>query len=278
MYKLYLYSLIGILFLGCEIRRKDATPRTGFRSSTLSRDTSAVLSIRRSQDNRTSPIITDDSRTSVDVRVVDPSAPSEMFEIITDLGNMTVRLYNETPAHRDNFKKLVSQGFYNGTTFHRVIANFMIQGGDPNSKDDDPSNDGLGSPGYTVPAEIYREHFHKRGALATARQMDRVNPQRRSNGSQFYIVQGRTFTDNELAELERYIGSQIGDSNFQFSAEARESYLSVGGFPSLDMQYTVFGELVDGFDVLERISSVRTNSMDRPAEEISMTIRAIPAQ
>ena len=277
MYKLFLYSLIGILFLGCEIRRKDA-PRPGFGSSGLSRDTSALLSIRRSQGNQTGPIIGNESRTSVDVRVVDPSAPSQMFEIITDLGNMTIRLYNDTPAHRDNFLKLVNDGFFDGTTFHRVISNFMIQGGDPYSKDNNPNNDGTGGPGYTVQAEILPRYYHKKGAIAAARQMDRVNPERRSNGSQFYIVQGRTFTSQELTELENYIGGQIGDSNFQFSSEARESYLRNGGFPSLDMQYTVFGELVDGFDVLDRISAVRTNSMDRPTEDVTMTIRAIPAQ
>lgn len=202
------------------------------------------------------------------------------FRIETPNGDMTVRLYDETPAHRDNFKKLVAQGYYDGTLFHRIIENFMIQGGDPNSKDDDPLNDGQGGPGYTVPAEFKTTLFHKRGALAAARQPDQVNPQRASSGSQFYIVQGQVWPADMLNRIEGQIASVVPD--FSYPEEIKQLYTTEGGTPGLDMQYTVFGELVEGFEVLDTIAGMTTPRktgepahpalIDRPPSEITITI------
>lgn len=208
--------------------------------------------------------------------------PNNFYEIETRFGSMVVRLYDETPVHRDNFSKLVSEGFYDGTTFHRIIQGFMIQGGDPNSKDDDPLNDGQGDPGYTLPAEFSPSLSHRRGALAAARQADQVNPERRSSGSQFYIVHGTPMDSSRIAQIESGIRSQHPD--FRYSDELREHYETVGGAPFLDMQYTVFGELVDGFDVLDSIAATETPAkygqrgplQDRPVEKIEMTIRPLP--
>ena len=204
------------------------------------------------------------------------------FEIETTLGSMVVRLYDETPIHRDNFRKLVADGFYDGTTFHRVIPQFMIQGGDPNSKDDDPMNDGMGGPGYTQPAEFNVNLFHKRGALAAARTGGPMNPERESSGSQFYIVVGRTVENAYLDQLEAYQRGNLSP-DYRVQDAAREAYTTVGGAPNLDMDYTVFGELVEGFDVLDRIVNVDTPARlgqapgnDRPVENVTMKVRALP--
>ena len=203
---------------------------------------------------------------------------TNFYEISTPQGRMVIRLYDETPNHRDNFRKLVEQGVLDSTLFHRVIQNFMIQGGDPNSKDDDPSNDGMGDPGYTIPAEFNPALFHKKGALAAARQPDQVNPDRSSNGSQFYIVHGRLWAAEELDDFERQ--SKKNDPNFSFSAEARTIYTSLGGAAFLDGQYTVFGELAEGFDVLDAIASSPTTGSygrppSRPLEDVRMTVRPL---
>ncbi len=203
------------------------------------------------------------------------------YEIETRLGKMVVRLYDETPLHRDNFAKLVAEQFYDSTTFHRVMRGFMIQGGDPNSKDSDPMNDGDGDPGYTVPAEISPDRVHRRGALAAARQPDQVNPERRSSGSQFYIVHGRPFPAVDLDQIETQI--QRIHPDFAFDDSLRAHYLNVGGAPFLDMQYTVFGELVEGFDVLDAIANVETPKRlgrggplaDRPIESVRMFVRPL---
>ena len=203
----------------------------------------------------------------------------EMYDIVTTAGSMRMRLYNETPAHRDNFRKLVGERFYDGTTFHRVINNFMIQGGDPNSRDGNPRNDGQGGPPYTLPAEIIPTLYHKRGAIAAARQPDRYNPSRSSNGSQFYIVKGQVFDEPTLVEIEDYLKRQLGDPSFIFSNSARNMYTSQGGYPMLDNQYTIFGELVEGYDVLDAISAVQTDGSDRPVEDITIiSIRPSRAQ
>ncbi|MDQ7039722.1 MAG: peptidylprolyl isomerase [Rhodothermus sp.] len=207
------------------------------------------------------------------------------YEIRTPLGRMVVRLYDETPLHRDNFKRLVASGFYDSTTFHRVIDGFVIQGGDPNSKDADPTNDGTGGPGYTLPAEIRPGLFHKRGALAAARQGDEVNPERRSSGSQFYLVVGRTFDAATLNEIEAYLREQIPDPSFSFPDSVRRLYQTVGGAPFLDGHYTVFGELVEGFEVMAAIARLPTprtigqqappTQLDRPLQPVPMTIRPL---
>ena len=206
------------------------------------------------------------------------------FEISTTMGTMVIELYDDTPLHRDNFKKLASEGFFDGTTFHRLIGGFMIQGGDPNSKDDDPTNDGNGGPGYTIPAEIIPGRYHKRGALASARLGDNVNPSRESSGSQFYIVHGTIYPDFFLDQLQNTLKQNIPDSTFEFSADARAIYLEEGGAPMLDGMYTVFGELLEGFDVLDRITRVLTPNRagqrggagDRPYVDITMEVRPLP--
>ena len=209
---------------------------------------------------------------------------AEYFAIETQLGTMVVKLYDEeTPLHAENFRTLVSEGFYDGTLFHRVIPNFMIQGGDPNSKDGNPMNNGIGGPGYTIPAEIKPELFHKRGALAAART---DNPEKASSGSQFYIVVGRVYTDEQLNQIEAGFSRNLGVP-FTFPEEHREVYTTEGGVPLLDTQYTVFGELVSGFDVLDSISRVQTPNMrgdattpvlgDQPLDPIPMVIRPTDA-
>lgn len=206
----------------------------------------------------------------------------DYFEIETSYGRMVLRLYDETPLHRDNFAKLVDEGFYDNTTFHRVITNFMIQGGDPNSKDEDPLNDGMGGPGYTTPAEFNPMLFHKRGALAAARTGGPENPDRESSGSQFYIVHGRVFDENQLRNEEQSLQRKF-NGDFSFSDEARQIYATEGGTPNLDMDYTVFGEIVEGFDVLDQIANTDTpqrlgeqsRTPDRPVDDVKMTIRRL---
>ena len=196
-------------------------------------------------------------------------------QIETTQGVIVVKLYNETPLHRDNFVKLVKERFYDGVLFHRVIADFMIQGGDPDSKTAKPNASlGNGDVGYTIPAEFKTPAiYHKKGALAAAREGDGVNPQKASSGCQFYIVEGKTFTDAELSTMEagkiaRYGINSLNDSTFRFSAEARAVYRTRGGTPHLDGNYTVFGEVTEGIDVVEKISKVKTNTSDRPVEDV----------
>ena len=176
--------------------------------------------------------------------------------IETNYGTMKAKLYNDTPLHRDNFIKLVNEGWYNGSPFHRVIKDFMIQGGQ--------NADGRLDPGYTVPAEFKENHFHKKGALCAARQGDQVNPKKASSGSQFYIVQGQVFDDKKLELYEERLGKI-------FSASQRQAYKTVGGTPHLDGEYTVFGELIDGLDVVDKIAAVKTGYMDVPVEPVTIT-------
>lgn len=242
--------------------------------------------------------------------------------IKTSEGDILVRLYDETPIHRDNFIKLAKQGYYDGTLFHRVIKDFMIQGGDPDSRNA-PAGKMLGSggPDYTLPAEfVYPQLFHKRGALSAARLGDEVNPAKESSGSQFYIVWGKTFKPAELKQLERQMAMQQEQDVFNalakqhhdeimdlrrnrdraglqamqeqllkeaedtckanpagFTEEQVQAYTTVGGTPHLDGQYTVFGEVTDGLDVLEKIQGVKTLRGDRPCDDvkvIAMTVEA----
>lgn len=189
--------------------------------------------------------------------------------ISTKFGDMTVVLYDETPIHRDNFVKLVENGFYNGTLFHRVIRGFMIQGGDPNSVGAGPNDRlGNGGPGYTLEAEIRPEFIHKKGALSAARQRDEVNPERRSSGSQFYIVQGRQVNAQQLNQMAQQSGAF-------YTAEQINTYKKIGGAPHLDNQYTVFGEVIDGMEVIDMIAAVPTKPGDRPVQDIEMTITMI---
>lgn len=186
----------------------------------------------------------------------------QLIKIETIHGTMIAKLYNETPAHRDNMIKLINEGFYDGQLFHRVIKNFMIQGGDPHSVDASRGQRlGTGGPGYTIPAEFNNLLFHKKGALSAARMGDSVNPEKASSGSQFYIVQGQTYTLEMLKMLEKNRATT-------FSPEAIEAYTTIGGTPHLDGGYTVFGEVVEGLEVIDRIAATETDSNDRPLEDV----------
>ena len=197
------------------------------------------------------------------------SAQHRKIKIITPYGKMVFALSDQTPAHRNNFVKLVKKHFYDGTLFHRVIADFMIQGGDPNSKDAAPGTRlGNGGVGYTVPAEFRAELFHQKGALAMAREGDAVNPQRASSGCQFYIVQGKKYKDAELDQIQRRTGRT-------FTEQQRQVYKTIGGTPFLDGQYTVFGQLLEGMDVLDQIAAVTTDDNDRPKTDIPMKVRIV---
>lgn len=188
------------------------------------------------------------------------------IQVSTSQGDMVIELYNETPLHRDNFLKLVKEGYYDGTLFHRVIKDFMIQGGDPHSKDAAPGERlGVGGPGYTIPAEFVQGKYHHKGALAAARQGDQVNPQKESSGSQFYIVQGKVIPSEQLDMIEQRAGKT-------FSNEQRLTYTTEGGVPHLDDEYTVFGEVVEGLQVIDRIASLRTDEANRPLEDVSVTM------
>lgn len=183
----------------------------------------------------------------------------------TNLGDIRVKLYDTTPLHRDNFLKLVREGFYDSLLFHRVIRDFMIQGGDPDSKNAAAGVLlGGGGPGYDLPAEIKAPHL--RGALAAARLPDQVNPGRRSNGSQFFIVQGQIQTDESLNQWEQRL-------NIKYSPEWRAQYKVKGGAPQLDGQYTVFGEVVDGLEVMDKIAALPRDPNDRPLQDVRMTVK-----
>lgn len=238
-----------------------------------------------------------------------PSQPTDnkmtKVKLETSLGDIVVELYNETPKHRDNFVKLVKEGFYDGVLFHRVINNFMIQTGDPDSKTAGPDTPlGGGDPGYTIEAEfVFPKYFHKRGALAAARTGDQANPMRRSSGSQFYIVTGQVFGTEQLMGMlqakkqdifRRLVMEnqdkikQLQESNDeagihalqdelirQTEAEAQfdeliEAYTTIGGTPHLDGQYTVFGEVVEGMDVVDKIQNTTTDRRDRPTVDIKI--------
>ena len=187
--------------------------------------------------------------------------------IETSEGNITLQLYDDTPLHRDNFVKLVKTGYYDGVIFHRVIPQFMIQTGDPDSKNPQPGAAyGRGGPDYKVPAEILPDRYHKKGALAAARTN---NPKKESSGSQFYIVQGNVFAPEDLNALQE--SKQRTNPDFRFSDEARKTYAEIGGTPYLDDDYTVFGELTEGLDVLDKIAATPTAPGDRPVKDIFIT-------
>jgi cyclophilin family peptidyl-prolyl cis-trans isomerase len=243
-----------------------------------------------------------------------------LVRIETDYGDMTVKLFDQTPAHRDNFIKLANEGFYDGLLFHRVINHFMIQGGDPDSKTAQPGQRlGGGDPGYTLPAEIDSSLFHKKGVLAAARRGGPSNPEKRSSGSQFYIVRGKVFTVGALDTLEMKMNMQQQKTVMQkhFAAaqdelnqlqqagkidqfnikvaeirekanaelasmpkvvigpQRREAYTTIGGYPSLDQEYTIFGEVVEGLDVLDKIAAVETGPADRPLTDIKMKVKVL---
>lgn len=196
---------------------------------------------------------------------------NQYVRIKTSYGSCIIRLYNQTPQHRDNFIKLTKEGFYNGTFFHRVIQNFMIQGGDPDSRDTAKNKPGAelgnGDLKYTVPAEFKDSLFHKRGVLAAARE---DNPKKASSACQFYIVEGKRWTAGKLDTLEntRLKGRKIPQWE-------RDIYTSVGGVPHLDQNYTVYGEVVTGIDMVDQIAAVKTDTNDRPDTDVPMTVELL---
>ncbi len=197
------------------------------------------------------------------------SGSERLIKIETTLGNMVIKLYDETPKHRDNMLKLIEEDFYDGQLFHRVIKDFMVQGGDPHSVNAEKGQRlGIGGPGYTLPAEFNEHLIHKKGALAAARQGDRENPEKRSSGSQFYIVQGRVYTPQELNNM-------VKRGLATFSSDVAEIYTSSGGTPHLDGSYTLFGEVIEGLEVLDRIATIQTDSYNRPLEDVVYTISLV---
>lgn len=192
--------------------------------------------------------------------------PPDKVQITTDSGVIVLKLYDKTPLHRDNFIKLVKEGFYNGTLFHRTINDFMIQGGDPDSKDAQPGALlGEGTLNYRIPPEFDSTLFHKRGALAAARQNDDKNPGKESNASQFYVVDGKVLTDPQLDKVEERFNIKIPESHRMF-------YRTNGGDPWLDMNYTVFGEVISGMDVVEKIANAPKDKNNRPLHDIKMNV------
>lgn len=182
----------------------------------------------------------------------------------TSMGDITIALYDETPLHKENFIKLVNDKYYDGVLFHRIIQNFMIQTGDPESKNAKAGQMlGNGGPGYTIPAEFVPECYHKRGAVAAARMGDNVNPKKESSGSQFYIVDGQVFN---TAMLNRVIQM----TKKTFSQEQINTYTSIGGAPHLDGDYTVFGEVISGMEVVDKIAAQAKDGRDRPVQDIKI--------
>ncbi len=200
------------------------------------------------------------------------SAQTAMNTVLieTSLGNIKIILYEETPFHSENFIKLIKEGIFNEILFHRVIKDFMIQTGDPDSRNAQKGQLlGSGDMGYTVPAEFHPELYHKKGAVAAARQGDNVNPEKASSGSQFYIVQGTVFSDAQLDQMESQ-GMHI-----KFTEEQRGIYKTIGGTPHLDYSYTVFGSVIEGLDVVDKIAAVKTDQYNRPLEDIKLIMKII---
>jgi len=240
--------------------------------------------------------------------------------IKTEFGEIKLKLYDDTPEHKKNFLKLAEEGFYDDLLFHRVINNFMIQGGDPESKNAQAGvRLGGGSPGYTIPAEIVSKYFHKKGALAAARKGGPSNPEKRSSGSQFYIVHGEIFSQGKLdtvammlnnkkknelmkerlsaagdelnefrknqdqagfnirvAEIREEVDSMYSTmSQIKFTDAQIEAYTTIGGYPSLDGEYTVFGEVVEGLEVLDKIAGVKTDTNNRPLSDVRMKVEIV---
>ena len=199
-----------------------------------------------------------------------PAFSRERIQLSTDSGAIILRLYNKTPLHRDNFIKLVKQHYFDSLLFHRVIKNFMIQGGDPDSKNAKPNILlGNGGPSYTIPAEFDTSLFHKKGVLAAAREGDVINPKKASSGSQFYIVQGKKFTDAGLDSVETFRLKR------KLPLAHREVYKSIGGAPHLDMNYTVFGEVESGLEVVDKIAGAARDTNNRPLNDIRMKLKIL---
>jgi cyclophilin family peptidyl-prolyl cis-trans isomerase len=190
----------------------------------------------------------------------------DVITISTEFGDMQLILFDQTLKHKENFLKLTNEGFYDSTTFHRIIPDFMIQGGSPTSKDNDPRNDGIGGPGYLIDAEFKRSFLHFKGAIAAARTPDSQNPEKKSSGSQFYIVAGLKVPADQL----RMLGNQRG---WKYTEEEKQKYQTLGGYPWLDMDYTVFGTVINGLDVIDKISDQERDKGNRPIKNIYMKVK-----
>lgn len=210
------------------------------------------------------------NKTVINKQMIQVTAPERcLLEIETDYGTMTAELYNATPKHRDNFIKLAEEGYFNDLLFHRVINGFMIQGGDPDSRNAPAGKAlGMGGPSYQVPAEFVDSLVHLKGSLAAARTGGPSNPEKKSSGSQFYIVQGSPVTEATLNQMETM-------KRFHYTPEQRAEYLAVGGTPSLDRDYTVFGRVIKGLDIIDKIATTQTSPGDRPVKDVKMKIRVI---
>lgn len=197
--------------------------------------------------------------------------------IITPMGTMIAELYDQTPKHRDNFLKLAREGYYDNLLFHRVIDGFMVQGGDPDSRDAPPNMRlGSGGPDYKIDAEFVDTLVHTKGALAAARQGDMQNPRKMSSGSQFYIVQGQPTPAQMLIGMERQRNARRDSANFfKYSDEQIEQFNTLGGTPHLDGEYTVFGRVVEGLDIIDSIAAVKTGAMNRPVENVWFKVEVI---
>lgn len=208
--------------------------------------------------------------------VVEEEIKEEVIELKTKIGSIYIWLYQDIPLHRSNFIKLTEEGHYDGTLFHRVITNFMIQGGDPYSKRKDKQDSlGEGDVGYSLKAEITRKYFHQRGVVAAARNPDDINPNRESSGCQFYIVQGRKMTDEDLLKYEKRVRDGIKDSTFTFTEKERKVYQEIGGTPWLDQQYTIFGEVISGMGIVDQIANAKRDKKDRPLKDYKMDMNVI---
>ncbi len=290
-------SLALLLGVGCQSKTQD------------SQSMQAAENTAEASDQANAPSFADDET-------------DYLITIETRHGNMKAILFDATPQHKENFVKLASEGFFDGTLFHRVIPQFMIQGGDPTSKGAAPNVPlGNGGPDYTIPAEFRPELYHVRGALAAARKPDQVNPEKASSGSQFYVVQGQRFSREDLESLRlnmnllyQYFTQLLQDPNHldlrnayqevinaqgneaaqqfilsqkslieskygvrvekEFSEAQMQAYQTVGGYPPLDGDYTVFGKVIDGLDVIDKIAAEARTPSDRPLEDVPMTVRA----
>lgn len=315
-------AFCGLLLLaaGCKNQSSEATsePESAMPDTTQVKTEEVPAEVEAVAEEKVEEVVKEEKTNTKDMsnEVNNKVTGDIIVNISTTKGDIKVRLYGDTPRHRDNFVKLAKEGFYNGVLFHRVINEFMVQTGDPESKNA-PKGKMLGSgdPGYTLEAEfVYPKYFHKRGALAAARQGDQVNPQRRSSGSQFYIVTGKVYGSQEMSQLDGQLQMAQQQAIFQrlagenmdkirtlqsagdregllelqneliaiTEAEAaqnpaklteaqRTAYSTVGGTPHLDGQYTVFGEVITGMEVVDAIQKVATDRNDRPNEDIKIT-------
>jgi peptidyl-prolyl cis-trans isomerase B (cyclophilin B) len=249
---------------------KAETYQWDFGDGTTSTETSPAHRYLRSGEFEVTLSATKGNKTKEHSKSLTVNAPETcLIEIQTSHGNMTVKLSDETPLHRDNFIKLAEEGFFDGLLFHRVINGFMIQGGDPQSRNAPASQQlGSGGPGYQVAGEFVDDLVHVKGAIAAARTGDAVNPEKKSSGSQFYVVHGRPITEQELSTMEQR-------NDMHYSPEQRAAYLKNGGAPFLDGEYTVFGQVISGLEVIDAIASSQTDRNDRPREDVAMKVVVI---